>query len=58
MSRATQSIVGAEVDGSTLRVVRLEGRTVVHYEKFRQLNSTAVASIMHQGKSKNTRAVL
>ena len=58
MSRATQSIVGAEVDGSTLRVVRLEGRTVVHYEKFRQLNSTAVASIMHQGKSKNNRAVL
>lgn len=58
MSRTTQSIVGAEVDGSTLRVVRLEGRTVVHYEKFRQLNSTAIASIMREGKSKNTRTVL
>ena len=58
MSRTTQAIVGAEVDGSTLRVVRLEGRTVVHYEKFRQLNSTAIAAIMREGKSKNTRTVL
>ena len=58
MSQITQTFVGAEIDGTTLRVVRLEGRTVVYYEKFRQLNSSAVASVMHQGKSKNTRAVL
>jgi hypothetical protein len=58
MSQTTQTFVGAEIDGTTLRVVRLEGRTVVYYEKFRQLNSSAVASVMHQGKSKNTRAVL
>lgn len=58
MSRTTQTIVGAEIDGTTLRVVRLEGRTVVYYEKFRQLNSTAVASVMNQGKSKNTQALL
>ena len=48
MSQITQTFVGAEIDGTTLRVVRLEGRTVVYYEKFRQLNSSAVASIMHQ----------
>ncbi len=55
---ANQTLIGAEIDGSTLRVVRLEGRTVVYFEKFQHLNSAAVASTMRQNSGKKAKAVL
>jgi hypothetical protein len=49
---ARPATIGAEIDGSTLRVVRVEDNVVVHYEKFSHLSSAAsVAAIRHLSTS-------
>lgn len=58
MKTASRSFIGAEIDGSTLRIVRLEGRTVVYFEKFHQLTNSAVASTIRRNSGKKAKAVL
>ena len=51
-------LVGAELDGSTLRVIKIEDRTVTYYERFQNLNITSVAAMMRQVLKGNGSAVL
>ena len=58
MNTKTNLVVGAELDGSTLRVVRIEDRTIVYYERFQHLSSTSAAAMMRQVLKSNDSAVL
>ena len=50
--------IGAEMDGSTLSVVRVEDNTVVYYERFSHLSGTAAAAMVRQMLTGHDRAVL
>jgi len=58
MNARKNLVVGAELDGSTLRVVRIEDRTIVYYERFQHLSSTSAAAMMRQVLKGNGSAVL
>ncbi len=58
MNAKRNLVVGAELDGSTLRVVRIEDRTIVYYERFQHLSSTSAAAMMRQVLKSNDSAVL
>jgi hypothetical protein len=58
MNTKRNLVVGAELDGSTLRVVRIEDRTIVYYERFQHLSSTSAAAMMRQVLKSNDSAVL
>jgi len=50
--------IGAEIDGSTLSVVRIEDNTVVYYERFSHLSGTAAAAMIRQLLTGRDRAVM
>jgi hypothetical protein len=50
--------IGAEMDGSTLSVVRVEDNTVVYYERFSHLSGTAAAAMIRQLLTGRDRAVM
>lgn len=58
MNTKKNLLVGAELDGSTLRVIKIEDRTITYYERFQNLSSTAAASMMRQVLKGNGSAVL
>jgi hypothetical protein len=58
MNAKKNLVVGAELDGSTLRVIRVEDRTITYYERFPNLSSTSAAAMMRQVLKGNGSAVL
>lgn len=48
MKPARSATIGAEIDGSTLTLVRVEESTVVYYERFSHLGGLATAAMIRQ----------